>query len=417
MRERLVVAFVALAVVVVAVFLVERAYTTSGLIEDEERREVARSAEIVAAMVSERGAPPTAALLRSVLVPGDRLEYVGPDGEVVEVDRREADALDSDDDVVETRELSGGGAVTYTRHAQVVEAKVADQLLPLVLIALVLLGVAAVAAVWLARRLSRPFDELADIAGRVGRGDFDVETRHYGVPEADAVASALRSSAQELDALVRRERDFTVNASHELRTPMTALRLELEDLALAPGTPPQTVSGIGLALGQLDRLSASIAGLLDASRENRLGSAVEIDLAALVRDTGERWGRLAPTRTIQVAAGGVVAVRVPAGSVTQVLDVLIGNAVAHGQGEVAVRLEECEGYAEVSVADQGQRARADEGARAPLAHGAGGLARATQIALSFGGQLRLAEEPTTTFTLAVPVSRPAARRPQRTTAG
>lgn len=407
MRERFVVAFVVLTVAVVAVFLIERAYTTSGLIEAEQRREVGRSAEIVAAMLAQVEAEPTSEQLRAVLAPGEHLEYVGADGQVVEADRHAdgAGSASADGDVVETREVRGGGTVTYTRHAEVIEAKIADELLPLVLIALVLLGLAIAAAVLLARRLAQPFTELADVAGRVGSGDFAVATRQYGVPEADAVATALRSSAQELDVLVRRERDFAVNASHELRTPVTALRLELEDLALAPETPAPTVAAITQALAQLDRLSSSIAELLDASRESRLGSAVEIDLAALVRDTAERWRRLAPDRELRVEAGDVVAVRVPAGSVMQVLDVLIGNAVTHGSGEITVRLDACDGYAEVSVGDQGARSSALEGTRSPLAPRGGGLATARQVAGSFGGQLRLTEDATTTFTLAVPVSR------------
>lgn len=405
MRERLVVAFLALTVTVVAVFLVERAYTTSDLIEAEQRREVGRTADVVAALTAALAQPPTPALLGSLLEPGEHLEYVGPDGATVGAGRdTDTAGGDGGGDLVASRDVPGGGTVTFARSAVVVEEKVADEMLPLVLIALALLGLSVLAAMWLARRLSLPFADLAEAAVLLGRGDFRVAPGPYGVPEADAVARALRSSARDLDALVSRERDFTVNASHELRTPLTAVRLELEDLALAPGTPPPAAGAISRALDQLDRLSSSVAGLLDATRESRIEGVVEIDLAALVRDTVGRWQRLVPRRRFVTDADGVVPARVPAGSVMRVLDVLIGNAVDHGDGEVTVRLAECHGYAEVSVADRGARDRALEGSREAGAARAGGLATATQVAGSFGGQLRLSEEEATTFTLAVPVS-------------
>lgn len=416
MRERLVVAFLAVTVTVVAVFLGERVYTTSDLIEAEQRQEVGRTAEVLAALAAELEEAPTAALLRTVLRPGERVEYVGPDGVAVTA-ATDAAPGSAAGDLVATREIPGGGTVTFARSADVVEEKVADEMLPLVLIALALLALAVLAAVGFARRLSRPFAELADTAVRLGRGDLAVPSRGYGVPEADAVARALRASARDLDALLMRERDFTRNASHALRTPITALRLELEDLVLAPGTPSPVVAGISRAIEQLDRLSVSVAGLLDASRESRIEGAVEIDLAALVRDTVSRWRRLVPRRTILAEADEVVAVRVPAASVMRVLDVLIQNAVTHGEGAVTVRLEECGGYAEVHVGDQGGRVAALAGSREGAAARGGGLATATAVAGSFGGQLRLSEEQTTTFTLAVPVSSSVGARRARAVAG
>ncbi len=409
MRDRLVVALVSVTLAVVAVFLVERAYTTSALIHEQEQRKIERSAQVIASLLGTREAPVTSDLLRTAIFADEHVVYTAPSGEEVEAARHrsEGGAVGDHDehDLTATSDVPGGGTVTLTRHTEVVDQRVADALLPLVLVALGLVLAAAVAAAWLAGRLARPFTALAEAAGRIGRGDFATDVPRSNVPEADAIARALRTSAADLGALVERERDFAAHASHQLRTPLTATRLELEELALAPGTCPEVATRVSAALGQLDRLNTTVAQMLDASRESRLGSRVDIDLAALVRDTVVRWGDLAPDRTVAGDAGGVVAARLPAGAVMQVLDILIGNAVTHGAGPITVSLSESPYYLEIVVADEGSRAAAAASMGTPVARGAGGLATATEIVESLGGRLRLTDADRTTFSLVLPAVR------------
>lgn len=409
MRDRLVVALVSITLAVVAVFLVERAYTTSALIHDQEQRKVDRSAHVIASLLGADDIPVTRELLRTTIFVDEHVVYTAPSGEEVEAARHltEAGALSEHDeaDLTATSAVPGGGTVTLTRHTEAVDRQVADALLPLVLVALGLGVVAAGVAVWLANRLARPFTSLAEAAARIGRGDFTTEVPRSAVPEADVVARALRTSAADLATLVQRERDFAAHASHELRTPITATRLELEELALAPDTSPEVADRVSAALGQLDRLNTTVAEMLDASRESRLGSRVEIDLGALVRDTVERWSVLAPDRRVSGGGDGVVAARLPAGAVMQVLDVLIGNAVTHGSGRITVTLTETPAYVEILVGDEGPRASAVEGIGNPVARGAGGLAAATEVAESLGGRLRLTDDARTTFSLVLPHGR------------
>lgn len=406
MRDRLVVAFVTLTLAVVTVFLVERAYTTSDLIHAQEQRKVERSALLLAQFLGQDGVEPTPEMLGEMLFSGEHLVYVAPDGARVEAtaETDHDDAAHGESDLTATEDVAGGGTVSLTRHVEVVNARVAAALLPLVLVALVLVVAAAVVALWLSRRLARPFTELAGVAAAIGRGDFDVEVPRYRVPEANEVGRALRTSARELDALVRRERDFAAHASHELRTPITAMRLELEDLALSPQTPPDVVERLSAALGQLDRLSATVAEMLDSSRESRLGSRMAIDLTALVRDAVARWSALAPARRIVMSGDEVVAVRMPPGALIQVMDVLIGNAVTHGQGDVVVEVSRTPAYVEVLVGDQGLREHAAAGTGRPVARGAGGLATATETVEALGGQLRLCDTAHTTFGVVLPTA-------------
>ena len=399
MRDRLLVAFVSLTVVVVAVFLVERAYTTSAFVEEQEQLALQHTTAAVASALGEQRVRVTPSLLGQAVAPGDHAVYLAPDGRRVEAGGP-ADAAGPG--LSTTAETGDGGRLTITRDATVVETRVADALLPLVLTGLAVVAASVLAALWLARRLTRPFADLATAAGRIGRGDFDVAVPRSSVPEADAVARALRASARDLDLLVRRERDFAAHASHELRTPITAVRLELEDLALSTETPPDVVARLSDALRQLDRLSLTVADLLDSSRQSRLGSQVVIDLGALVRDTVGRWRDLAPDRQFTERCDGVVAVRMPAGAVLQVLDVLLGNAVVHGEGDISVSMLQEMAYVEIRVSDEGRRERAVEGARAPADGRSGGLATAGEIAESLGGRLRLSEESRTTFALVLP---------------
>ena len=401
MRERLTFAFVSLTLTVLTVFLIARGYAIADLIEEQQRAELGRSAQTLSVMLAETGTVPPA-LLDRVVRPGESLEYVDAQGNRTRVGSVEEPHAD---DLGATVRLPEGGTLTLTRSAQVVDDLVATELLPLVLIGLGLAVVGTLIGVVAARRLARPFHELAEVAGDIGRGHFDATVPRYDVPEADAVARVLRSTTHDLDNLVRRERHFAANASHELRTPITALRLELEDLALSPRTPPEVVEGLSGALEQLDRLSATVAELLDTSRASRFDSMVDIDLALLLHDTVAQWRAVASSRMFVDDFSAVLPVRLPAGSLVQVMDVLIGNAITHGVGTVRVEVEQRADYVEVLVGDDGPRAAAAEGAGHPVASGGGGLAAATRIVHALGGQLRLTEAPRTTYSLVLPRAR------------
>lgn len=406
MRDRLVVALVALTLAVVAVFLVERAYTTSALIQAQEQHMLAHSTRVIANLVAVKDVEVTPDLLRSTLLPDEHVVYTGPTGERVEAARHSATdtahPAHDQHDLIATSRLPGGGTVTLTRHAEVVDRRVADALLPLVLVALGLVVVSALAAVWLAGRLSRPFTALAAAAARIGRGDFATDVPRSRIPEADAIARALRTTAADLDVLVQQERAFAAHASHELRTPLTATRLELEELALSPDTSVEVATRVGAALGQLDRLDETVARMLDASRQRRLGTRVDIDLSTLVLDAAARWSELAPGRSVSADVTGGLAARLPVGAVLQMLDILIGNAVVHGTGRVTVSLGRTSSYLEIKVSDEGPRAGAAAGMASRKAPDAGGLATADEIAESLGGRLRLTEEEHTTFSLVLP---------------
>jgi HAMP domain-containing protein len=142
------------------------------------------------------------------------------------------------------------------------------------------LGLVAVAATWLiarrqARRLAGPLEALADTAQRLGDGDFSVRTRTSRIPEIDAAGGALNTTARRLGELVERERAFSADASHQLRTPLTGLRLGLETALELPEDTHR--AAMVTAIESADRLERTVADLLalarDAHRSDvRLGS-------------------------------------------------------------------------------------------------------------------------------------------------
>ncbi|MBE7326002.1 HAMP domain-containing histidine kinase [Nocardioides sp. Y6] len=408
MRERLVAALVGLTVAMIAMYAVPRAYLLADQVERDEEVKVSRNATMLAALLVEREEAGNVIdeeyLTRFQLERGS-IDYVSPTGEQVRVgEPGEAGTV-----LVEERELGNGGSLRLTRSDQVIRDRVSEALIPLVSVGLGLIVFSAIVGYLLARRLSRPFDELAAAAEQLAAADFDLELREYAVPEAEAIGSALRLASTQLDELLRREREFAANASHQLRTPITALRLTLEDLSMWPETPPAVADELTANIGELDRLSEAITDLLELSRGRRLAEAVELDLRDLV---GRALGRWAPQleehdRPLVQDTPEPLVVHVAPGPVLQVLDVLIENACSHGQGRVTVGAHRLDAFVHLTVSDEGTTTVSNEvfnrGTQGADSTGHGlGLTIAAQLAASLGGRLSVADTDTTTFVLALP---------------
>src|SRR5690606_34269017 len=165
------------------------------------------------------------------------------------------------------------------------------------------LGGAALVRGWRARRLAAPLDAVAAAARRAGMLD--------------------------------RGGSFGADASHQRRTPLTALRLDLEALA-ATGADPELLAA---AEAEADRLEATITELLDLAAAPA-GEEV-VDVARLVADRIGAWESLAAAagRRVVVSADPAPAVRVRAAALGQSLQVLLDNALEHGQGTITVSVQ------------------------------------------------------------------------------
>jgi signal transduction histidine kinase len=343
--------------------------------------------------VAGRGPATAPALVRAVLRSGNPAEHAG-DGQLVAavpllVDERVTGA------VAATR--SDAGAARDARGAWLVLAALAAAII----------AAATLAALLLGRRLAGPLERLAGAARHLGEGDFSVRAPRAKVPEVDAVAGALDTTAERLGDLVARERAFTTNASHQLRTPLAALRLEVEALQLRhPGDEE-----LDRALAQVDRLQGTIDTLLGVARDARQRDEVT-DLAEVLGEVEARWhGALAaqarPLRT-RVAAGRPQA-HASRQVVDEILDVLIDNARRHGRGAVTLTLRELDGWVALDIADEGPGFAGDaQGVlRSEALDGHGiGLGLARTLADAAGGRLVVTESgPSPVLTLVLRAAR------------
>lgn len=412
MRERLVGTFVLFAVLIAVVFGVVRAYAVTGLVKEEEASKLDRSVVLMAALIGERangGRATSARQIGEYLDPGQRLEYVNADGEQVVAKSNTYVTSPSGSRLMSNAMVAGGGTLTLEQSGVIVDKRVAAAVLPILQLALLLISIAIVVGYVLAVRLARPFQKLALIADELGRGEFDNEIPRFSIREADAVSRAMHTSQIRLKSLVRKERQFASNASHQLRTPITALHLELEDLAVWDETPPIVAEGLRRSVLELDRLSEAVTSLLDMARGNEVAASPAIDVSALVIAAAQRWRPqvTAVERQIWAATSGVVMMNTASGRVNQILDVLIENSINHGVGRIELVVTELDAYTRLSVNDLGTSeidpavfARRVQGVHSD---GEGiGLSIAAELAGSLGGYLAIGDSPTVSFDLMLP---------------
>jgi signal transduction histidine kinase len=281
----------------------------------------------------------------------------------------------------------------------------------LVLISFDVAAVVAAAAVgwFVAARLARPVRVIRDDAVRLGDGDFSIDPPPSGIAELDETATALAETAKRLDGMLSRERAFSADASHQLRTPLAALRLSLETELLDPRADTQQV--LRDALGEIDRLEATMATLLDVARDHPVRRS-PLDVDALLADLRSRWGTVLAHdgRTLRCSATGPVEAHVSGPVLDQIIDILLANAVDHGSGGVEVRLDDSSGGLLVTVGDAGHLDRDPDDLfvrRDPGASGHGvGLSLARSLAEAEGGRLVLANSTPTLFRLVLPDTDP-----------
>ena len=265
--------------------------------------------------------------------------------------------------------------------------------------------VAAIVGLWVSTRLVRPLRSIRDDAVRLGEGDFSIVPSPSGIDELDATATALAETAARLDGVLQRERSFTADASHQLRTPLTSLRLAIEGEMQSPSDDP--TPAFEAALDEIDRLESTISTLLRVARDQPI-SRDPLDLDRWLGTVERRWSTVLGERDREFAASSAVAgsPRVSRHVLEQIIDILLGNAVQHGRGDVAIDVAEEGDNLVVTVSDGGRIERNPSELftrRDPGATGHGlGLALARSLAEAEGGRLVLAASDPTAFRLLLP---------------
>jgi signal transduction histidine kinase len=427
-RRRIVVLSVLAAVLATSLFGVPLAIGVARYFLDDERTELERVADTAAiSLAAEVGGgrtpgalpPPGDDIDVAVYdVTGRRLSGDGPAGADAPVTRARDGGTESRDvagQLVVAVPVTDGGRVAAVVRAASDHSAVTARI-GWTWAAMLGLGALAVGATWLvarrqARRLAGPLEALSRTAQQLGAGDFTVRTEGTGIPEIDSAGNSLNSTAARLGDLVSRERAFSAAASHQLRTPLTGLRLGLETAVDARDADLRAAAVT--AIEAADRLERTIDDLLSLTREpGREGPP--LDVADVVGEIEQTWRPLlaAQARALRVDMPPDTPVTgAAAPAVRQVLAVLLDNAARHGAGTVALTVRDADGALAFDVSDEGpgmdhpvtsaRGGQATDGAGID-GHGIG-LALARRLAEAEGGRLWLSRPAPPVFTLLLPL--------------
>jgi signal transduction histidine kinase len=278
-----------------------------------------------------------------------------------------------------------------------------------------LMAVAVALAAWLAAVLAawlaRPVEELAEAAGRLGAGDPRPLGRRYGLADLDQVADGLDSSARRLSSLLAADRELAVDASHQLRTPLTALSMRLEEMIAAADDPDVVREEGSAALAQAERLADVVTQLLSPARRATAASAELTGIDEIVQQQMVEWEpafRRAKRKLVVIGARGLQA-HVTPGGLAQVLATLLDNALMHGGGTVTIQTSQSARSVVIEVRDEGNGVPPDlvsrifERSVSGRPEGTGlGLALARTMAAADGGRVVLVKAKPATFGVFLP---------------
>ena len=244
------------------------------------------------------------------------------------------------------------GAVRVTQSMGAVHARVRRAVLALVGIGAFALLVGLAVAWFLASSLSKPLRNVAETARRVEAGDLDARAKESGAAEQREVATALNDMTERLGRILAAQREFVANASHQLRTPLTGLRLRLE--AASAKSPEGARAELDAAEREVERLARLLTSLLTLAREgDEPGPARPISLARAAELARERWHASAGERPLHLIGNGDATIAASEEDVAIVLDNLIENALHYSEGAVSVDWGAENGEAWLAVVDEG----------------------------------------------------------------
>jgi signal transduction histidine kinase len=275
------------------------------------------------------------------------------------------------------------------------------------------LAAAAIALTWLlaarlAARVAGPLEQLSAAAGRLGDGDFGVHAPVSGIGEIDQLGGALDRAAARIADALDRQHALAADASHQLRTPLAGLRLQLESALDPPGQNLEVA--VEAAIATADRLETTIDDLVTlAGRPPEDRGVIEPDV--LLRDVVAGWRNLLANqgRQLVISPEADGRPRAAEAAVRQIVGVLLDNAVIHGEGMVTITTRDSTDAFAIDVADEGRDTGDGQDLFTRGHSGAGGtgigLALARDLAEAEGGRLWLSRPAPTTFTLLLPPAR------------
>lgn len=296
------------------------------------------------------------------------------------------------------------GAVRITQSVDAVNKAVRTSILDVAALAAIVLVLAVIAGALIAQQIARPIRRLDRAARQVAGGDLNATVAVEGSTEQRSLARTFNEMTQRVKKLLRVQQDFVADASHQLRTPLTGLRLRLEGMGERFGGEKEIETEVGAAMLEIDRLSQIVDELLILSRagEHELPGE-EIDLADASRRAAERWRASGAARGIEIAVddGEDGATGWSAGpDLDRSIDALLENALLYSPPGSTVTIDFGPGRVEILDRGPGLAAgeeeavferfkRGEAGRRGPAGTGLG-LPIARELTRQWRGDVTLA---------------------------
>ena len=302
------------------------------------------------------------------------------------------------------------GSVRLTFPASTVDTAVAERIRGITTVAGITLFLAAIVAILLATSVTRRLSELKKVTEKFREGDYQARADiAEGAPEIRSLAASFNSMADQLTSMIAQQRAFAGDASHQLRTPLTALQLRLERAAeLVETNPSAAAERLEAALVETERMQRLVEGLLVLSRaENNENVVTQVfDLVQIANERVESWQPLADEREIILKSDTpeTALVRAVPGAIEQVIDNYIDNAleIVPEKSKLTIQVLVEGEHISVHVLDEGPGMSDDELAKAfnrfwrgrSDTHGSGlGLAIVDRLLRASGGYAKLSNRP------------------------
>ncbi len=362
MRGRLTLAFACFALVMTGIGGAVRINALADATRTNDLEDLTSTARFIGTLVEDLDAD-------AVPVSPSRLAAYVPDETELTITRAGSSSVtvadpdfdvDTADPPLRVQETVGSTTVSLAQDASVLTEATRQAQSPLFALLIALVLFAGLVGLAVATALARPFNRLAESAAALGRGRFDFEPPRSRIPEVVSIATSLETSAMQLQDSLRRDREFFHHASHVLRTPLTGLRLELEELSARHDVNDDVRRSAKRSLADAERLDATVTELLDFARARSLVAGAEVSLLTLGSDVAQRWrDQLPESREVRAFVDGGPEFTLTPGPVEQLLDSVLRDVTDNGTGAVTLRFAGQQEHVKVTVSSGPGRNDAD----------------------------------------------------------